>query len=110
VLPPDVGEANENHPLAAFAGDPMGCVSKNEDAWETFDRLLNTLLQKPPDELQNLVRVGERGLIGLCCLLEYLVKYHQVMGYLFEGKLEWLMCAIDEVSVTQYLKDKQLHS
>lgn len=66
ALPIDVGEADKDHPLAAFAGDPVGCVGEDEDAWEKFDRPLNTLLQRPPGELQQLVRVGERGLIGLC--------------------------------------------
>jgi len=96
-LPQDVGEADENHPLAAFAGDPVGCVEEDEDAWEKFDGPLNSVLQKPADELRLLVRVGERGLIGLCCFLEYLVQHHRVTGYLFEGKLERLMNAIDEV-------------
>jgi len=99
ALPHDIMEADENHPLAAFAGDPVGCIGENEDAWEKFDRPLNGLLQKPPNELQQLVQVGEKGLIGLCHLLEYLVTCHQVTGYLFEGKLEWLMWAIDEVCV-----------
>jgi hypothetical protein len=93
----DVGEADKDHPLAAFSGDPVGCVGEDEDAWEKFDGPLNTLLQRPPGELQQLVRVGERGLIGLYRLLEYLVTSHQLTGYLFEGKLERLMHAIDEV-------------
>ena len=100
-LPLDVGEADYLHPLAEFAGDPVGCVEDGEDAWEKFDGPLNCLLQKPPDELQNLVRVGEKGLIGLCRLLEYLVVHHRLTGYLFEGKLERLMLAIDKVCVNQ---------
>lgn len=100
-LPLDVGEADHHHPLAAFAGDPVGCVGDGEDAWEKYDGPLNCLLQKPPDELQNLVQVGENGLIGLCCFLEYLVAHHQLSGYLIEGKLERLMAAIDKVCVNQ---------
>jgi hypothetical protein len=96
-LPPDVGVANEDHPLAAFAGDPEGCIEDGEDAWETFDGPLNTLLQKPPEELRHLVRVGEKGLIGLCRLLEYLVTSHNIGGVLLEGKVERLMRAIDDV-------------
>jgi hypothetical protein len=96
-LPPAVGVADENHPLAAFAGDPEGCIADGEDAWETMDGPLNGLLQKPPEELQNLVRVGEKGLIGLCRLLEYLVTSHNVSGVLLEGKVGRLMQAIDEV-------------
>lgn len=96
-LPHDIGEADENHPLAAFAFDPVGCVEENEDAWEKFDGPLNSLLQKPPDKLRELVRVGEKGLIGLCRFLEYLVRHHGISGCLFEGKLDRLMSAIDEV-------------
>ena len=100
-LPCSVGEAGDDHPLAEFAGDPVGCVGDDEDAWEKFDGPLNGLLQKPSNELRNLVRVGEKGLIGLCRLLEYLVMHHQLSGYLFEGKLERLMLAIDDVCVNQ---------
>lgn len=101
TLPSSIGEADNGHPLAAFAGDPVGCVGDDEDAWEKFDGPLNGLLQKPPNELRNLVQVGEKGLIGLCRLLEYLVEHHQLSGYLFEGKLERLMLAIDDVYVNQ---------
>jgi hypothetical protein len=107
ALSTDVGVADERHPLAAFAGNPAGCVDAGEDAWEKFDGPLNTLLQKPPEELQHLVRVGEKGLIGLCRLLKYLVTYHQVSGVLLEGKLERLMNAIDEVYVKPYGSQKR---
>jgi hypothetical protein len=96
-LPQDVGKADENHPLAAFSANPVGCVEEDEDAWGKFDGPLNSLLQRPPDELRDLVRVGETGLIGLCRFLEYLVLHHNVSGYLLEGKLDRLMRAIDEV-------------
>jgi hypothetical protein len=96
-LPQELGEADASHPLAAFAGDPVGCVEEGEDTWEKYDGPLNCLLQKPADELRQLVRVGEMGLIGLCRFLEYLVQHHQISGYLIEGKLERLMRAIDEV-------------
>lgn len=97
ALPRDVGIADDTHPLAAFSGDPTGCIDEDEDAWEKFDGPLNMLLQKPSDELQHLVHIGEKGLIGLCHLLEYLVTDHQVSGVLFEGKLRWLMDTIDKV-------------
>jgi hypothetical protein len=89
--------ADDDHPLAMFAGDPTGCVKEGEDAWEKFDGPLNTLLQKPPHELQNLVRVGEKGLKGLCHFLEYLIMHHQVSGNLLEGKIDRLMQAMNEV-------------
>jgi hypothetical protein len=89
--------ADDEHPLATFAGDPTECVEEGEDAWEKFDRPLNTLLQKSPEELQNLVRIGEKGLKGLCCFLEYLVVHHQVSGNLLEGKIDRLMQAMNKV-------------
>jgi hypothetical protein len=92
-----VGEADDEHPLASFAGDPTGCVKEGEDAWEKFDGPLNTLLQNSPHELQNLVRVGEKGLNGLCRFLEYLVTHHNVSGYLLEGNITRLMQAMSEV-------------
>jgi hypothetical protein len=71
----NVGEANANHPLAAYACDSTGCVEEDKDTWEKFDRPLNSLLQKPPDKLQYLIHVGEKGIIGLCCFLEYFVSH-----------------------------------
>ena len=32
-LSQNVGEADVNHPLAAYAGDPTGCVEENKDVW-----------------------------------------------------------------------------
>ena len=49
------------------------------NAWEKFDGPLNSLLQRPPDELRSLVHVGEKGLIGLCHFLEYLVQHHKLL-------------------------------
>ena len=97
ALPREVGEADQNHPLAPFSGNPEGSVVDGEDAWEKFDGPLNTLLQRPPEELCNLVRIGEKGLIGLCRLLEYLVVHHRLSGHLFEGKLDRLISVIDKV-------------
>jgi hypothetical protein len=97
ALPREVGEADQNHPLAPFSGNPEGSIVDGEDAWEKFDGPLNTLIQRPPEELRNLVRIGEKGLIGLCCLLEYLVIHHRLSGHLFEGKLDRLISVIDKV-------------
>jgi hypothetical protein len=37
MLPISVGEAGDDHPLAQFSGDPVGCVGEDEDAWEKFN-------------------------------------------------------------------------
>ncbi|KAG6835458.1 hypothetical protein H0H93_001265, partial [Arthromyces matolae] len=96
ALPATVETADMNHPLAAFAGDPEGCVDHNEDAWEKWDGPLNTLLQREPKDLQDLVRIGENGLVGLHRFLEYLVNCHGVTGALLEGKLLRLMTCMDQ--------------
>lgn len=96
-LPQNVDKVDASHPLVAYANDPTGCVEEGKDAWEKFNGPLNCLLQKPPNELQYLVCRGEKGLIGLCQFLEYLVQHHGISGCLIEGKLEWLMQAINEV-------------
>jgi hypothetical protein len=54
MLSISVDEAGDDHPLAQFSGDPVGCVGKDEDAWEKFNRLLDTVLQKHPEELHKL--------------------------------------------------------
>lgn len=104
MLPASVGEATNDHPLAQFSGNPVGCVSKDEDAWEKFNRPLDTVLQKQPEELHVLVRIGDKGLIGLHRLLEYLVIHHGIQAGLIESKIERLMRAINEVSVRILLK------
>lgn len=94
---PSIPEAGINHELAAFSGDPVGCVQDGEDAWERWDGPLNTLLQKEPSELRKLVVRGNRGLIGLHNFLLYLVVNHGIAGGLIEGKISRLTKAIDDV-------------
>jgi len=96
-LPKDTTEAGIDHPLARFSIDPVGCVKDGEDAWETWDGPLNSLLQKDPQELNELVVVRQRGLEGLHRFLSYLVLDHGIQGGLLEGKLERLFAAIDRV-------------
>jgi hypothetical protein len=97
TLPPEVRDADDDHPLARFSGDPTGCVEDGVDAWEQFDGPLNNVLQTSPEGLKALVRKGEKGLSGLHRLLEYLVNYHGIKGALLEMKLDRLMKAMSEV-------------
>ena len=53
-LPKDTTEAANDHPLAAFSGDPTGSVDNGEDAWEKWDGLLNTSSEESR-------RIGEAG-------------------------------------------------
>lgn len=92
-----VPEAGSDHELVPFSMDPRGCVPDDEDAWETWDPPLNTLLQKEPPELRKLVVRGEKGLVGLHRFLLYLVTEHGIQGGLIEGKIERLLKAMDEV-------------
>ncbi|KAG6892874.1 hypothetical protein C0992_012120, partial [Termitomyces sp. T32_za158] len=96
ALPKTIEVADSNHPLAAFAGNPMGCVGDDEDAWEKWDGLLNTQLQKTLDELHFLVQRGENRLIGLHRFLAYLVVYHGIKEVLIEEKLSRVMDYIDK--------------
>lgn len=92
-----IPEAGETHELAAFSGDPTGCVPDGEDAWETWDGPLNTLLQREPSDLRKLIVRGEKGLAGLHQFLLYLVTNHGIQGALIEGKIDRLIAAMDEV-------------
>ncbi|KAF8176492.1 hypothetical protein BJ912DRAFT_857405 [Pholiota molesta] len=98
ALPEDIPIASDDHPLAQFSGDPTGSVPEGEEAWEIWNGPLDTVLQKSPGELQNLVVRGKFGLEGLCNLLEYLARYHMIGGGLLEGKIGRLMNAMNEVS------------
>jgi hypothetical protein len=96
-LSESVGEAGDDHELAQFAGDTSALEDQGADVWETWDPILNRLLQRSKQELRNLVKRGERGLIGLHRLFEHLVVEHGIVGSLIEGKLQRLMDAMDDV-------------
>lgn len=98
-LPKTIPEASNDHAIAAFSFDPVGCVGDGEDAWEKWDGPLNGLLQHDAEKLRDLVVRGERGLIGLCKFLHYLVTVHGVQGTLIEMKVGRLLQAIEEVYV-----------
>lgn len=96
-LPESVPVAQPNHPFSQFSGDLTGTVPKGEDAWEIWNGPLDTALQKGPAELQGLVAQGEYGLDALCNIFDYLARYHQVGGALFEGKIERVIRAINDM-------------
>lgn len=106
ALPLAVGTAGDDHPLAQFSGDPVGCVGEDEDAWEKFDGPLNTILQKPREELGALCRLGDKGLDGFYRFLKYLVVHHGIQGGLLEGKLGRLIEAIDDQYVPIILSNQ----
>ena len=70
-------------------------MPKGGDAWEVFNGSLDTMLQKSPEELCSLVKIREKGLIGL----HHLLHYFGIIGGLIELKIEWLMKAMDEVYI-----------
>ena len=96
-LPESIEVANDDCPLAHFSGTFKGSVEPGQDAWEVWNGPLDTMLQKSPEELMNLVKQGEKGLKAVYNLLEYLASSHGVPGALLEGKVERLMQAIDDV-------------
>lgn len=98
-LPQSVPEASDSHPVAAFSFNPAGCVGDGEDAWERWDGPLNSLLQRDPERLRELVVRGAKGLTGLHKFLHYLVTVHGVKGALIEMKVERLLKAMEEVYV-----------
>lgn len=72
-------------------------VGEGEDAWEVWNGLLDTELQKPHEELKKLVKQGEKGIEAVCNVLEYLAMIHCIPGALLEGKIGQLNKAIDDV-------------
>jgi hypothetical protein len=58
-------DANDNHELTQFACDPSDLINDGKDVWETWDKILNRLLQCMKDELKLLVQRGEKGLVEL---------------------------------------------
>ena len=52
MLPTSVEEATDDHPLAQFSGNPVGCIGNDEDAWEKFNRPLDTSASRSGHENQ----------------------------------------------------------
>lgn len=98
-IPLSVPEAGSDHPFAQFSGELKGCVPEGEDAWETWDGPLNTILQKESQELETLVTRGRYGLSALHRFLQYLVTEHGVNSALFEGKIEHLIHAMNSIGI-----------
>ena len=102
-----VPEAGIDHPFAQFAGNLSSCVPDGEDAWETWDGPLNTLLQKGPEDLKKLVARGDHGLLAFHRFLLYLATEHNINSVLFEGKINCLIKAIQAVSCTTFTAPPQ---
>jgi hypothetical protein len=93
----EVREADDDHELAQFSGNASALVVGDEDVWETWDKILNRLLERSKEELKLLVCRGEKGLKGLYRIFECLVFEHGVGGALIEGKLHRLCEAMEDV-------------
>ena len=97
LLSVEVREAGDDHELAQFSGNPSALVVSDGDVWETWDGILNRLLQRTKEELKLLVCRGEKGLKGLHRIIECLVFERGVGGALIEGKLHRLCEAMEDV-------------
>ncbi|EDR03397.1 uncharacterized protein LACBIDRAFT_307198 [Laccaria bicolor S238N-H82] len=97
-LPDTIELAGDECPLARFSGSFEGSVPEGEDAWEVWNRPLDTELQKSQVEMMMLVKWGAKGLDVIYGLFEYLASAHNIPGALFEGKVGRLLQAIDDVS------------
>ena len=96
-LPDTIELAGDECPLARFSGSFEGSVPKGEDAWEVWNRPLDTELQKSQEGMTMLVKRGAKGLDVIYGLFEYLASVHDIPGALLEGKIGRLLQAIDDV-------------
>ena len=99
-----MGEADQNHPLAPFSGNPEGSVMDGEDAWEKFDGPLNTLLQRPLRSSATwfgLARKVSLGSVVCWNTLSYTIDLADIQGMARVtrrfGKLDQLISVIDKV-------------
>ena len=109
-LPMTIPEAGDHHPFAQFSGDLSGSVPEGEDAWETWDGPLNTILQQDPQALQGLVAQGNKGLTSLHRFLSYLASTHRVPAVLFENKVKRVIQAIMDVAPAPQTASSSLSS
>ncbi|KAF9058752.1 hypothetical protein BDP27DRAFT_1432323 [Rhodocollybia butyracea] len=64
------------------------------ELWETWDPILNQLLQRPPEDTQKLIKGGKMGVEALYQVFAYLMKEGVDLG-LLEGKIGRVVNAIN---------------
>lgn len=108
-LPKSLVEADSDDDLAVYAtGDPPGGITVEDKAelWERWDPILNRLLQRPLEDITQLVKGGEFGIKALYQVFAYLVK-EGIDEQLLEGKIGRVIAAISAWSVAIPSKQKK---
>jgi len=98
-LPNTILEASDDDKLAVFEGNPMDFDDPTLDADLLWETVLNALLKSVlgwgmEEDMDLIIRRGEKGLDSLANFVEYFVVKRGVKEGLFEGKLSHLMTAL----------------
>jgi len=107
-LPKTVPLATKTHILAAYNQSPENLTNYIQDdaeIWESWDRTLNMLLQHNPDNMKQLVVRGKFGLKGLVDFFEHLVRDRNLDERLLDGKVKWILDAIDMYIHVHFFRD-----
>jgi hypothetical protein len=71
----------------------------NDEIWEVVNPGLDRILgfERPVNEIESIVRRGEKGIQGFCQYLTYLIEEKGIGGGLIEGKVKVLTRAINSM-------------
>jgi len=102
-LPENIPEALQSDKI--FGGDPKVFNDPTIAADELWEVVLNNILKSmlgwgTEGNMDEIIRRGKWGLDGLVKFVTYFVEERGVNAVLFEAKLEYLIKAIEKMSVT----------
>ena len=100
-LPENVREASEFNQLAVFGGNPKEFDVAALDADELWETMLNGILKSvlgwgTEGNMEEIIGHGKWGLDGLVKFATYFVEERGVSEALFEGKLTYLVMALEK--------------
>lgn len=100
-LPESIPEASDYDRLAIFAVRPCDFDDTSIPSGELWEEVVNKVLKSMfgwgmEGNMDDIIRRGRKGLDGLAEFVKYFVVKRGVDEALFEGKLSYLMCALEE--------------
>jgi hypothetical protein len=100
-LPETIPEASDYDVLAIFSARPSDFDDTSIPSGELWEEVVNKILKSAfgwgiEGNMDNIIHRGRKGLDGLAEFVKYFIVKRGVDEALFEGKLSYLMTALEE--------------
>jgi hypothetical protein len=100
-LPESIPEASDYDKLAIFSARPCDFDDTSIPSSELWEEIVNNVLKSTfgwgmEGNMDDIIRRGRKGLDGLANFAKYFIVKRGVDEALFEGKLSFLMSALEE--------------